>query len=129
MKIYTTRILLQDELGVVLYNYFILFIYLFIFYIITWTKRSVHGFGIELKKMRTLVISLGKVRSPLDRLSITFTSNGKGEFVPRDQVSSSLVVYCSLFLHKLVVSCKLLSIRIVLTCFYLLIFHLEKFST
>ena len=50
MKIYTTRILLQDELGVVLYNYFILFIYFFFFYIITWTKRSVHGFGIELKK-------------------------------------------------------------------------------
>ena len=29
---------------------FYLFIYLFIFYTITWTKRSVHGFGIELKK-------------------------------------------------------------------------------
>ena len=35
----------------------------------------------------------------LERLSITFTSNGKREFVPRDQVSSLLVVYCSLFLH------------------------------
>ena len=33
------------------------------------------------------------------RLSITFTLNGKREFVPRDQVSSLLVVYCSLFLH------------------------------
>ena len=31
----------------------------------------------------------------LERLSITFTSNGKRELV----VSSLLVVYCSLFLH------------------------------
>ena len=30
---------------------------------------------------------------------LTFTSNGKRECVPRDQVSSLLVVYCSLFLH------------------------------
>ena len=30
---------------------------------------------------------------------ILFTSNGKREFVPRDQLSSLLVVYCSLFLH------------------------------
>ena len=86
-------------------------------------------FGHQVQKIGTLVVSLGKVRSPLDRLSITFTSNGKREFVPRDQVSSSLVVYCSLFLHKLVVSCNLFSIRIVLTCFYLLIIHFEKFST
>ena len=35
----------------------------------------------------------------LEKLSITFTSNGKREFVPRDQVSSLLVAYCSLFLH------------------------------
>ena len=33
------------------------------------------------------------------RSNITFTSNGKPEFVPRDQVSPLLVVYCSLFLH------------------------------
>ena len=32
-------------------------------------------------------------------LSITFTSNGKREFVPRDQLSSLLVVYRSLSLH------------------------------
>ena len=32
-------------------------------------------------------------------LSIMFTSNGIREFVPRDQVSSLLVAYCSLFLH------------------------------
>ena len=31
-----------------------------------------------------------------ERFSITFTSNGKGECVPRDQVSPLLVVYCSL---------------------------------
>ena len=35
----------------------------------------------------------------LERLSFTFTSNGKREFVPRDQVSPLLVVYCLLFLH------------------------------
>ena len=42
------------------------------------------------------------VRSPyglLEWLSIMLTSNGKREFVPRDQVSSLLVAYCSLFLH------------------------------
>ena len=31
-----------------------------------------------------------------ERFSVTFTSNGKGECVPRDQVSQLLVVYCSL---------------------------------
>ena len=35
----------------------------------------------------------------LEKLSITFTSNGKRDCVPREQVSSLLVVYCSLFLH------------------------------
>ena len=34
-----------------------------------------------------------------ERLSITFTSNGKREFVPRDQVYSLIVVCCLLFLH------------------------------
>ena len=34
----------------------------------------------------------------LERLSITFTSNGKGEFVPSDQVSSLLHFDCLLFL-------------------------------
>ena len=34
-----------------------------------------------------------------ERLRITFTSNGKRVFAPRDQVSSLLVVYCWLFLH------------------------------
>ena len=33
----------------------------------------------------------------VERLSITFTSNGKREFVPRDQVYPLLVAYCSLF--------------------------------
>ena len=33
------------------------------------------------------------------RLSFTFTSNGNREFVPRDNGSPLLVVYCSLFLH------------------------------
>ena len=43
--------------------------------------------------------------------------------------STLIVVYFSLFQHKLVVSCNFLSIRIVLSCFYLLIFYFEKFST
>ena len=30
----------------------------------------------------------------IERLSITFTSNGKREFVPRDKVSPLLAVYC-----------------------------------
>ena len=34
----------------------------------------------------------------IERLNITFTSNGKREFVPRDQVSPLLVVDCLLFL-------------------------------
>ena len=41
----------------------------------------------------------GETVPTTERLSITFTLNGKREFVPRDQVSSLLVVYCSLFLH------------------------------
>ena len=39
------------------------------------------------------------LESGMERLSITFSSNGKLEFVSRDPVSPSLVVYCSLFLH------------------------------
>ena len=35
----------------------------------------------------------------LRSLSFTFMSNSKHDFVPRDQVSHLLVVYCSLFLH------------------------------
>ena len=31
---------------------------------------------------------------------VTFTTNGKRKFVPRDQVSHLLVVYCFLYLHK-----------------------------
>ena len=37
-------------------------------------------------------------KKTLERLSIKFTSNSKREFVPRDQLSPLLVVYCSLFL-------------------------------
>ena len=61
----------------------------------------------------------------IERLSITFTSNSKREFVPRDQVSPLLVVYGSLFIHIN----YFLSIRIALSCFYLLVFYFEKFST
>ena len=44
--------------------------------------------------------SLAKV---IERLSVMFTTNGKREFGPRDQVSFSLVVYCSLFLRNVYV--------------------------
>ena len=60
-----------------------------------------------------------------ERSNFTFTSNGRREFVPRDQVSHLLVIYCSLFLH---ISCNFLSTRILLSSFYLLIFYFEKFS-
>ena len=68
---------------------------------------------------------------PLERFSITFTSNGKHEFVPRDQVYSfnTCRLLFIISLPKLVVSSNFLSIRIVLSCFYLLIFYFEKFST
>ena len=58
----------------------------------------------------------------LERLNITFTSNGKLEFVPRDQVSPLLVLLFIISTHKLEVLRNFLSIRIVLGCFYLLIF-------
>ena len=40
----------------------------------------------------------------IKKLSNTFTSNGKRELVTREQVSSLLVVYCSLFFHILISS-------------------------
>ena len=68
----------------------------------------------------------------LERLRITFTPNGKREFVPRDEVFPLIVVYCILlqFLLK-TTSCFTpgLSITIVLDSFHLLIFYSEKFST
>ena len=61
----------------------------------------------------------------IERVSFRFTSKGKREFVPRDQVSPLLAVLCPLFssftqffIHK-----------IGLSCFYLFIFYFEKFST
>ena len=63
----------------------------------------------------------------LERLSITFTSNGKHKFVPSDQASHLLVIYSSLLLQITnLVSCSVLSRRIVLSCFYLLIFCFEN---
>ena len=64
--------------------------------------------------------------------SFTFKSNGKREFVPREQVPGPLLVVYLVFIistHKLVISYNFLSTRIVLSCFYLLIFYFEKFST
>ena len=36
----------------------------------------------------------------LERLTFTFTPNGKCEFVPRDQVFPLFFIYCLLLLHK-----------------------------
>ena len=46
---------------------------------------------------RHLVVARFTLQSTLQGLSITFTSNRKREFVPRDQVSPLLVVYCHYF--------------------------------
>ena len=56
--------------------------------------------------------------------SLVYKANNVGP-----STSTLIVVYFSLFQHKLVVSCIFLSIRIVLSRFYLLIFYFEKFST
>ena len=66
----------------------------------------------------------------IGRLSITFTSNRKREFVltwPSFPFTFRLLFI--IWTHVLVVSLNLLSIRIVLSCFYLLIFNFQKFST
>ena len=56
----------------------------------------------------------------IERLSITFTSNGKREFVPRDQVSHFCRLRFVISTLKLVVSRNPLSIRMFLSCLYLL---------
>ena len=38
--------------------------------------------------------------SAIREIKITFTPNGKREFVPRDQVFPLFFVYCLLLLHK-----------------------------
>ena len=54
----------------------------------------------------------------LERLSITFTSNAKREFVPRERFFPLLVAYCNIIsTHRLVVSRNFLSIRIFWTVF------------
>ena len=55
----------------------------------------------EVKERVTFTANVGLTLriSFKERLSITFTSNGKRKFIPRHQVSPLLVVYCSLFLH------------------------------
>ena len=51
------------------------------------------------------------------------------EFVPRGQVSSLLVVYCSFIKYmKIGRFTSILSIRIFLSCFYLPTSHFDNFS-
>ena len=63
------------------------------------------------------------------KVSITFTTNGKREFVPQDQDFHSPVVHCNYNYTKIGRFGPILSIRIVLSCFYLLISHFQNFST
>ena len=98
-----------------------------------------HAVPLRWGEIKISVEAFWKCVNRAKRLSITFRSDGKREFVPHDQVSPLLVVYyCSLFLGiisnqgpniNLVVSRNFLSIRILLSCFYLLIFYFEKFLT
>ena len=60
----------------------------------------------------------------IDRLSITFTSNGKREIVPSVSLTCLLLFIISTL--KLVVSRSFLSIRTVLNRFYLLILILRN---
>ena len=63
----------------------------------------------------------------LERISIAFTTKGKREFVPRDQVFPLIVVYYNY--RKIGRVTPILSIAIVLSCFYPLISHFKHFST
>ena len=65
----------------------------------------------------------------LERLRVTFTPNGRLEFVPRVQVFPLFSVYSLLLLHKISSFMPVLTIGVVRDCFYLLIFCSEKFST
>ena len=60
---------------------------------------------------------------------MTFTSNGKREFVPRDQVPLYLSFTVLYFYTKIFSSTQFLIDKNFLSCFYLLIFYFEKFST
>ena len=62
-------------------------------------------------------------------VSMTFTSNGKLEFVPRDQVPLYLSFTVHYFYTKICSSTQFLIDKNFLSCFYLLIFYFEKFST
>ena len=63
---------------------------------------------------------------PIERLRFTFTSNGKREFVLRDQVFPLLSFPVYYFCSKISSFTPVLSIRIVLDSFYLLIFYFES---
>ena len=69
--------------------------------------------------------------SQIERLhvSMTFTSNGKLEFVPRDQVLLYLSFTVHYFYTKICSSTQFLIDKNFLSCFYLLNFYFEKFST
>ena len=70
-------------------------VYIFLFLNITFSKfRPISLFLLVLFCPEEVGTKL------IERLSFTFTPNGKREFVPRDQVFPLFFVYCLLLLHK-----------------------------
>ena len=69
------------------------------------TRGRGGGVRVEMSLLETESLHAGTVFAVLgfSKLNVTLTSYGKREFVPRDQVSSLLVVYSSLFLHIILV--------------------------
>lgn len=68
----------------------------------------------------------------IDRFRVTFTANGKPEFVPGDHVFPSYRrLLFNITTRKSVDSRQFLSLRIIssCSCFYPLIFYFENFST
>ena len=73
--------------------------------------------------------SYSKYNDFIERFRVTLKANGKREFVPRDQVFSLHVFYCSFLLQKKPSFTLSSSIRVVSHYFYPLIFYFETFPT
>ena len=82
----------------------------------------------RLKLSRIIFVDTPKLVHVIERLRVTFTSNGKSKFVPRHKVFPNK--YCRLLLitsiQKWVVSRQF---YLYLNGFYQLIFYFEKYST
>ena len=73
--------------------------------------------------------SYSKYNDFIERFRVTLKAKGKREFVPRDQVFSLHVFYCSFLLQKKRSFTLSSSIRVVSHYFYPLIFYFETFPT